>query len=166
MKIIEVDSKTHGKHQILLDDEDYEIYSKFKWTIRKDKNTFYAQRCARICGIKKTCILHREICALTKGDGLVVDHVNRNGLDNRRENLRICTVTENNRNTTSRANSTSKYKGVWWEKARRKWRAVIKFDNKSIHLGSFINEIDAAKAYNEAALKYHGKFANINIIEE
>lgn len=164
MKIIEVESKTHGKLQILLDDEDYEVYSKFTWTINKKYSTFYAQR--EIIG-RKVVLLHREICKLTFGDGFVVDHINHNGLDNQKSNLRICTHSENMRNSVKgEYGASSKFKGVHFVKDREKWCAKISINKKDINLGNFINEMDAAKAYNNASIKYFGEFAKLNIIEE
>ena len=166
MKIIEVESKTHGKHQILLDDEDYEVYSKYKWFLKKHGNTYYARRAVQKNNVRTVIYMHRDIFSLITYNGKMVDHMNHNGLDNRRENLRICTAAENSYNRVSTVNSTSKYKGVYWCKGRRRWRARIAFNDKFMHLGYFINETDAAKVYNEAALKYHCEFANLNVIGE
>jgi hypothetical protein len=91
-----------------------------------------------------------------------VDHINHNGLDNRRINLRIATARQNKQNTKIQKSNTSGYKGV--TKDRTKWRAMIRISGKRVHLGMFDDKRDAAIAYNRAAIKYHGDFACINDI--
>jgi hypothetical protein len=93
-----------------------------------------------------------------------VDHKNNHGLVNLRNNLRSCSHAENQHNQQNPSNNTSGYKGVSWYKHVAKWRAQINFNGKRIHLGYFDNKIEAAIAYNEAAVKYHGEFACINVI--
>ena len=96
--------------------------------------------------------------------GQLIDHKDRDPLNNTKNNLRICTQTENNRNIGVRANSKSGYKGVYWEEKGKRWVARIS-ENKTNHcLGRFQNKIDAAKAYNRAALIYFGEFAWLNPI--
>lgn len=98
-----------------------------------------------------------------------IDHINRNPLDNRIENLRPATASQNKRNRQSKKNSTSNYVGVSWCKPLSKWQAFIRqagTDNKNLFLGYFIDEIEAAKAYNKAAIIQHKEFANLNIIKE
>lgn len=100
-------------------------------------------------------------------DGYVVDHINCDGLDNRRANLRLATRQQNKCN--SRPNSrggTSRYKGIFWAKDRKKWRAAITFKGKTIRLGQFDNEVEAAKVRDAAAKKYHGQFAWLNFPDE
>jgi hypothetical protein len=108
-------------------------------------------------------MMHRIILGVTDRN-IFVDHKNGNGLDNRRSNLRQCTIAENNRNVVKRIAGTSKYRGVSWHKSEGKWQAQIKHNNKRHHLGNFINEIDAAIAYNNAATELHKDFASLNII--
>lgn len=96
----------------------------------------------------------------------IVDHVNRDPLDNRRSNLRIATPSQNQANRTkdfARKGLTSQYKGVCWHRKDRKWHARIYQNNKAIHLGAFFNETDAARAYDAAALKIYGEFAVLNL---
>lgn len=96
-----------------------------------------------------------------------VDHINGNGLDNRRENLRLATPRQNAANKRkTHKDTTSKYKGVSWHKANNKWRATIRIDSKCKHLGLFENEIDAANAYNDAAKRVFGSFCNLNRLME
>ena len=92
-----------------------------------------------------------------------IDHENQNGLDNRRTNLREASKAENNRNRRKIAGrGSSIYKGVMWYKDRRKWYASIEVNGQKIFLGYFDSEIEAAKAYDEAAKIYHGGFASLN----
>lgn len=111
--------------------------------------------------VTKTIYLHRMIINAKKG--FQVDHIDQNKLNNKSENLRICTNQENTRNTKSRKGSTSKYKGVCWDNETKKWLAQICIGKgKHKNLGRFINEEDAAKAYDAAAKLYHGEFAYLN----
>lgn len=105
--------------------------------------------------------MHRQVM---KYDGeLFIDHKNRNGLDNRRANLRIATAGQNNANSVRNLScKSSKYRGVCRKKGCNKWLASIRYHDRHIHLGYFENEIDAAKAYDEAAKKYHREFAMLN----
>jgi hypothetical protein len=103
--------------------------------------------------------------SVTKGH--LVDHINRDKLDNRRKNLRICSINESNRNRgiikfKKRQNIISKYKGVWWD--RSKWRTAITVNNQKIYLGRFDSERDAAIAYNTAARIFFGEHACYNVI--
>jgi hypothetical protein len=93
---------------------------------------------------------------------LVCDHINHDGLDNRRAYLRNCTIKQNNANSRSAKNASSKYKGVSWNKTRKKWAAYIKKDYKQLYLGLFENETEAAKVYDKMAKKLFGKFAQLN----
>ena len=105
--------------------------------------------------------VHRLITACPKG--MVVDHINGDKLDNRKENLRICTMSENARNSKKHADATSsQYKGVSFAKTRGCWVAQISAYGNRITLGSYTVEVEAAKAYNKAALFYFGEFAFIN----
>jgi len=97
---------------------------------------------------------------------LFCDHINHNGLDNRKQNLRNCTKAQNNRNKRPHRNSTSEYKGVHWNKDHKKWTARIYAHGKAIHLGHFNDEKEAARAYDTAAKKYHRDFANLNLKSE
>jgi len=105
--------------------------------------------------------MHRQIINIPQG--LVCDHINRNGLDNRKANLRPATVSQNLCNRPKRKTKTrSIYKGLEWDKLQNKWKARIQFNNRQIYLGSFAAEADAAKAYDNAAHRLHGRFASLN----
>ena len=148
----------------LVDDEDYERLNCHKWYTSHwhDHHCCYASRDERIGGRRKHIEMHRVI---TNAQGKEsVDHINHDGLDNRRQNLRICTNAENIRNAKIQTGKkkTSKYKGVCWSSERRKWRSSIMINYHHIALGRFIREEDAAKTYDSAAIKYFGEFANTN----
>ena len=152
---------TQGKYAIV-DPEDFERLNKHKWHAVKGGNTFYAIRCVGPAKRTTYIRMHREI--LRSPDHLVVDHINHNGLDNRKANTRPATRAQNNYNKliVKGKNSSSKYKGVAWNKDKNKWRARLYFNGKLIFLGYFKDEIKAAKAYDEAAKKYYGEFASLN----
>jgi hypothetical protein len=141
---------------------DPDIYYKFghlKLFLFGDKTNYYAA-----CSIKDeqgqtvTKRLHRLIT--NAPDGLLVDHRNGNSLDNRRENLRFATRQQNACNSRKQDNCSSKYRGV--SKCRNKWRAALNYNKKCVLRKSFVSEIEAAKAYDEATKKYHGEFARLN----
>jgi len=158
---------THGKFA-LIDEEDLEKISKHKWHAKKKvesgKAIWYAARneYSRETQKCKTVLMHNEILG-----GLFVDHINHNGLDNRRCNLRFATHQQNNQNRGKNKNHrfTSKYKGVTFyrkSKTARKLGARIKVNGKVIWLGTFETEIEAAQAYDLAAIEHFGAFAKIN----
>lgn len=145
----------------LVDDEDYERVNQFKWYAQKHRNTFYAKRNVFIDGRHTTQRMHRFIM----GNNLkkpMIDHGDGNGCNNQRYNLRPCTPSENMMNSVSRKNSFSIYKCVYWNKIAKKWMANIRTNGKSTHLGYFNNEIDAARAYDAACIRYFGEFAHPN----
>jgi hypothetical protein len=145
----------------MVSDEDYERVSAFKWCAEKVGYTNYAVRSSsRNPGPRHPILMHRFI--LSAPDGFVVDHRDKNGLNNQRENMRICTTAENVRNRKRLRNNTSGYKGVCWNKQGLNWQAMIWVDLKSIRLGYFDDPIEAAHAYDKAALKYYGDFAQPN----
>ena len=104
--------------------------------------------------------MHREIIKVP--DNLVVDHINHNGLDNRKANLRPATKAQN---AWNRKIHTGKFKGVTWSKGRKKWFVRLRCAGKRISIGFFDDQIEAAKAYDEAAKKYRGQFAVLNFNE-
>lgn len=144
----------------LVDDEDFEYLNQWQWYAHNHKHTFYARRHQlKIEGDKKIIYLHRFIMNAT--DKSEIDHIDHNGLNCQKSNLRFCTRSKNQMNRSLSPNHSSKYKGVTWFKRDNKWRAYIKI-GRQIHLGYFDNEIDAAKEYDKKAIELFGEFANIN----
>jgi hypothetical protein len=152
---------TRGKYAIV-DPEDFERLNKFKWHTNKGRYTCYAVRTAFKNGKRIHTKMHRVI--MNAPEHLLVDHINHNGLDNRKANLRTATIAQNNVNRASykRKNSPSKYKGVYWSKRDQKWQVQICYNYKIRTIGQFEDEIHAAKAYDQAARKYHKEFAALN----
>lgn len=153
-----IHSTCHGSHQILFDQENFELLSIYGWFLVLNGNHLYAK--ARIQGTKGHIKMHRLL--LNAQNGEYVDHVNGNTLDNRKINLRKCSIADNTKNQSLHKDSTSGYKGVSFDNSRHKWRSNIVVDRKQIHLGRFDTAEDAAKAYNLAAKLYFGDFARIN----
>lgn len=149
-----------------VDDADYGWLNRYKWCAIKNGYTFYAVRAIRINGKRTTLRMHRLILGLIPGDGKETDHIDQNGLNNQRSNLRICSRSENNQNQQAIRGSTSQYKGISRSKSDKKWRARLYLNGQQKHLGYFPSETDAAVAYNRAAKKAFGEFARLNKIEE
>ena len=143
-----------------VDPEDYIRLSQFRWHCKVNKNAIYAVRTEMCSGRSKRIYMHCVIA--NTPPNLVCDHINHSGLDNRKTNLRNCTIQQNNANSRSAASASSKYKGVCWNKKRKKWYAYIKKDGVQYNLGCFTCETAAARAYDAAAKRYHGEFAALN----
>ena len=157
MKEIVLHGKNGSGKLTLIDDEDYEMVSLFRWHVNSDGYARYTF--VNIDGSHYNLMLHRLIA--NTPHGMYTDHRNHDVLDNRKSNLRICTVKQNGMNRRHRYGS-SKFKGVCRDE--HGWRSRIQVDKKKISLGYYKDEIDAAKAYNSGAIKYFGEFANLNII--
>ena len=150
---------TQGKVAIV-DDEDFEGLNQVKWYADRNRNTWYAVRNFRRADGGRTLeLMHRRI--LNAPIGKMVDHHNGDGLDDRRENLRLCTTSVNRQNQHTIC-GTSKYQGVTWDKRNKKWRAEIRINKKKIHIGRYKSEGLAAVAYNIAALRFIGIDAKLN----
>lgn len=148
-------------HEAIVDEEDYEALAIFKWSAQEVPGKVYAKRAVGSGPRHRTLLLHRVITGAEQHQ--LVDHINGNGLDNRRSNLRIANKSENGQNQrTKRANTTSRYKGVHFYKSRNKWVAEIKHKGVRRSLGYFESEDDAARAYNAAAVETFGEFAALN----
>ncbi len=150
----------------LVDDEDFEYLNQWKWCAikREGTHTFYAKRRVVINNDKITSIMMHRLIMKLSDPKIIVDHKDRNGLNNQGDNLRLVTHSQSNINRGVYRNRTSEYLGVYRRKDRKinPWHSKITINKWQKHLGSFSNEIDAAKAYNAAAIKYHGEFANLN----
>jgi hypothetical protein len=156
---------TQGKVAIV-DDDMYDYLNQWKWCLRPTGNgIFYAIRGFR--NRKKSKVksisMHRQI--MNPDKGYVIDHIDGNTLNNQKINLRICTQSQNCSNQKISIKNTTGFKGVRFNKINNKYYSKITVNRKNIYLGGFIDPIDAARAYNAAALKYHGEFANLNKID-
>lgn len=145
---------TQGKFT-KVDEEEYEALSKHKWFY----NTRYAQRRVKKETGKWGSIPIQNVI-IDVPIGMVVDHINGDTLDNRKANLRVCTKNENNKNKSSKR----KFKGV--RMVGGGYQASITADRKVLYIGFFTREEDAARAYNEMALKHFGEFAKLNNVEQ
>lgn len=154
---------TQGK-VALVDDEDFKYLNQWKWYVNNLCGKFYAVRNhwenKKFVG---QLLMHRFIMNPSKG--LVVDHYNGNTLDNRKCNLRVCTYSQNRMNSVKTIYNKSGYKGVHWHKLGKKWVAKIELNKTKHYLGLFYDIKEAAKAYNDAAIKFYGEFAKLNKID-
>lgn len=150
----------------LVDDSDYDVLSKYKWRAFKNGNSYYARMFIYFDNWNKSVPLqmHRIIMG-ADSDKDIIDHKDCNGLNNQRNNLRLCTRTQNAYNKKKSDNpKSSKFKGVYLSTSENKWRALIQVKNQKISLGKFDDEISAAIAYNKKAIEIHGEFANLNVV--
>lgn len=149
----------------IIDDGDFERVSQFKWTLtcHKERNPpdYYARRGIWQPKTRKsiTVLMHRFI--LNAPPDKHVDHINGDGLDNRRSNLRLVTPAQNQQNLRTRQSKTG-FRGVQYDPRKRRHYARIKANNQKIWLGFFDSAEDAARAYDAAAIKHHGEFARVN----
>lgn len=141
----------------LIDSGDFNRVSKYKWSF---SSLGYAERRESVKSGGKIVRLHRFIMNAPKNK--LVDHINGDGLDNTRNNLRLCTKSENMRNRNKTKSNKSGYKGVYFETQTGKWKAQIKYNNRNISLGRYPTAILASKAYDIACEKFHGCFAKKN----
>ncbi len=148
-----------------VDDDDYEFLNQWKWQAQKGKTTYYAVRTDYSRGKRNRTLIYMHCLILDIiGTEFKGDHIDRNGLNDQRSNLRIATYSQNQANRRSFKNSSSKYLGVGWHKLTGKWAAYIRKDDKQYHLGLYETEQDAATAYNKAAIIHHKDFANLNSV--
>lgn len=154
----------HDKTTVV-DSDDGDL-SRLRWRAREDGNTHYAEGVTHPILGAKYCSIHRVILERMLGRFLLpserCDHIDGNGLNNRRENLRLATLGQNQQNRRRNKNSTSKYKGVSWHVRVKKWQARIGIDCCRVHLGYFDTPEAAYAAYCEAAKRYHGDFARLD----
>ncbi len=150
---------TQGKFA-LVDDEDFERVNQYKWYANKSHCVWYARRGKWIKGELKIFHMHRF---LTDFPGSGIDHIDGNGLNNQKVNLRLATFIQNRANADGHRNGSSQYKGVSWHKRAGKWCAQIAFKGRHLYIGTFKDEINAAKAYDKKAIQFHGKYARLNV---
>ncbi len=155
---------TQDKYTIV-DKEDYKLVKEYSWFALKSRGTFYA--CRNITndyGFQLTTSLHNILC--TPPEGLQIDHIDGDGLNNRQNNLRIVTYSQNCMNRRKSIGKSSKYKGVSYRKDRSSWISYIRVNSTLIYIGYFHSEVDAAKAYNRVAAIHFGEYAYLNKIDE
>ena len=149
-----------GSYVAFVDDDDYEWISQHRWRVQQGGQNLYAV--ASISG--RQVFMHRLIKKAAAGE--IIDHVDGNGLNNCKCNLRVATHAQNLQNSGPRRkkNKTSRFKGVWFIKdgCRNCWRAGITANGKRQNLGTFATEEEAARRYDEAAKELHGEFARLN----
>lgn len=145
--------KLNNGQETIVDNEDFERVNNFSWYFTSHGYAMHKDK-------KYTDYLHRAILNAPKNK--YIDHINGNKLDNRKENLRLCSFSQNLMNTRKRKNVSCEFKGVSWGKERSKWTAMIQINNKRIFLGRFTDKIEAAKSYDIAARKLFGEFAKTN----
>lgn len=150
----------------IVDEEDYPLVAPYHWTAKKIENTFYATRDVSIGGERDTTILmHRAL--MNPPPGFVVDHIDRDGLNNRRStNLRLAKRWQNGVNSKHRSHNTSGFRGVSAHGQCDRWAATIRAEGRGHHLGLFRTAEEAARAYDVAALRLHGEFARLNFPDE
>lgn len=166
MKKIPLSTGRSGKRPArgyaLVDDSDFEELGQHKWNMLKSRDIQYAQREIRNAdGNVEKVTMH--VLLMKPPKGMEVDHIDGNGLNNCRENLRICTRNQNRQNVGAMKNNKSGYKGVSWHRATNKWLAQIRANGKHYHLGLFTDPEEASAAYIEACKNYHGAFANLTV---
>ena len=149
----------------LVDDNLFDYLNQWKWYAKSSKWGYYAVREQHISGsgkkeIKERIRMHRLIMNPPKNKQ--IDHINHNGLDNRKENLRIVTNSQNAMNCRNRSDNTSGYKGITWDKSKNKWQAQIIVNQKNIHLGRYSNIQGAWLARRWGERLYHGEYANLS----
>lgn len=153
---------TQGK-VAFVDDDDFELVSQFKWNAYKNGHVFYARGNASIRNNAKraTTKMHRVIMGITDPK-MSIDHIDGNGLNNQKSNLRVVTQSQNMMNTGCQKNNTLGVKGVYFDKPTSKYRAHIMVSGRKIHLGGFDDLEKAAEARRQGEIKYYGEFARSN----
>jgi hypothetical protein len=167
LKTIEYTKKSGKSYIILLDDEDFEAFGHLPWNVSNAHNNITRNRSAleRIRGAGQKIYLWREITKCP--DGMTVDHINGNRLDNRRCNLRVCTHQQNNWNIGTGKRNNSGFRGVFFCKPNNNWSCHFKTpDGQRLTKGGFATPKDAAQQYDAWAIEYRGEFAKPNIRKE
>lgn len=148
-------------HVVLFDEEDIVIFNKYNWYIHNNEK--YKRVIHDIN--KKRLYFHREIMGVTDNN-IIVDHINGNPLDNRKENLRLSDKSTNGMNRPKNKNNSTGYKGVVWYPVSKTYSAELMVKGVRYRKHGFKTAKEAAKKYNELAIEHHGEFAKLNEIEE
>lgn len=163
---IEMISEKYGAQECMIDTEDFNRLKAHRWTIKGCGSNLFYVHCAignNRTGFNSTIMLHRLVLSFPDG---VIDHINGDCFDNRKSNLRVATYSENRRNSSKQVNTKCRFRGVYERKeSPGRYRAQIRFNGKIINIGTFKDEIEAAKAYDLFAKKYYGDFAVVNFQE-
>jgi hypothetical protein len=162
MKRIELGGERGKGKFLLVDDSDFSMFNFFSWS--SDGHGYgqaHVPKSGKNC--QETILAHHLILESAKDK--VIDHINGDKLDCRRENLRLVTQSQNLTNSKKRKNAFSKYKGVSWYKRDKNWSAYFHIDYKKIHIGYFKSEIEAAEAYDLKAKQFFGQYARLNFAE-
>jgi hypothetical protein len=161
-----------GTYAALVDDEDYEYLSQWTWMSSKKGNNIYVIRRQYVDernsnGMKKTIkfSMHRVLLKV-EDKKQFIDHLDGNALNNQKSNLRLASMSQNNRNTRKAKNCSSQYKGVSWLPKFKKWKVDIYVNGKNKGLGLFKNEEDAGRAYDKMAKLHFGEFAWLNFKDD
>lgn len=149
-------------HEVLFDREDLFTLMEFPWQLRRSRENagYYLKATRKLTSGTQMFCFHRMVFGPIQ-DGMLVDHINGNTLDNRKVNLRLCDRSQNAFNRGKAKNNTSGFKGVYLDRSKfrpRPWRAAFKARNKNINVGMFATAEEAYAAYCEAVKKYHGEF--------
>ena len=165
METVTLHGKKAAGRVALVDDEDYDLVMGYRWNVKEEvRNGLphgpYATTLYTVEGKLRVMLMHKFLTGWPR-----TDHIDHNGLNNQRSNLRPATHAQNQQNARSGC-GTSIYKGVSWDKRARKWRAVIRPERVQRYLGFFVNEEDAARAYDAAALELYGEYACINFPDD
>lgn len=150
-----------------IDDEDCSLILGISWYALRTKEGFHYAigNEPMIAGVRRKIKMHRYVMGLESNDPRVVDHIDRNRLNNCKSNLRICEQKQNSRNRPASRSSTG-YKGVFWRKSRNHYISKIVVDGRTIYLGSSNDPYKLHCVYREAAMRYHGEFANFDVLQK
>lgn len=168
MKSVILHGRLAAGRVALVDDADWPLVAACRWSVFEVERSTggrptgpYAMASIRRDGRHTTTLMHKLITGWPR-----TDHIDHDGLNNQRSNLRQATCAQNMHNRRPGTPHSSQYKGVSWSKRAGKWQALIKAEGKARWLGTFASEEQAAIAYNIAALELHGQFACLNLIQE
>ena len=147
--------------EAFVDDEDYSLLSRHKWRKMKNNNVWYV-----VAPFTSNSKITMHKIVMGSKAGYIVDHIDRNGLNNQKSNLRFSTASHNAMNSRKHPNCSSKFKGVYWCPSHGTWMSYIVANKKKHYVGSFKSELEAARAWNNAAKKFHGQFAYLNTLPD